>query len=315
MAKMNLYKKRGYFVLIIIIIISVIGTAYGSSSWVENTERSASPIEPREENIRANATEDDVHPFETSMEDSWTVLLLGKSDGFPETTETIMVAQIDPSGKIKLASFLSDNYVSIPEHQDHTLKTVYQKGGVDLLKDTLLENFGVYVDHYAIADFEGFEEITNIIAPEGVSVDIEYDMHQEDLSGDGDISFEAGEQTLDSEEILDYMRYREAAPGDQQRVERQQEVLTHFRKELLSSQTLAYVPQLVSSLSSHIDTDIPTGKLISMANTLFNNESEIETLTLPHEDSLEYNNYSHTGQIIEFDEEEVQETLSSFLDE
>ena len=67
-------------------------------------------------------------------------------------------------------------YVEIPGYGMHKFNAAFSFGGPELVRQTLKYNFDVDVQHYAIVNFEGFAKIADVIAPDGIEVDIPYDM-------------------------------------------------------------------------------------------------------------------------------------------
>ncbi|HMT21439.1 MAG TPA: LCP family protein, partial [Promineifilum sp.] len=90
------------------------------------------------------------------------ILLLGKdmnADGSSDTrTDTMIVVSINR--ETRTASMISlprDLYVYMPNRIMSRLNTAVTLGGVDLLKQTILYNFGIPIHYYAQVDFEGFK--------------------------------------------------------------------------------------------------------------------------------------------------------------
>ena len=142
------------------------------------------------------------HSFqgEKNKIDAVNVLLLG-SDSRGEKqarTDTIMVAHYDPdTHKVKLISLMRDMYVSVPEHGQQKLNAAYTYGGPELLRETIKENFGLDIHYYAIVDFKGFEKAVDLLVPNGIEVDVPYEMS----SGIG-MKLEKGKQQLHGKELL-----------------------------------------------------------------------------------------------------------------
>ena len=78
----------------------------------------------------------------------------------------MVIAILRPNeGQVSLISIPRDLWVSIPEWQNQRINTAYQHGisvgypggGPGLLKDTILYNLGIRIDHTAMVDFSGFQ--------------------------------------------------------------------------------------------------------------------------------------------------------------
>ena len=75
-------------------------------------------------------------------------------------------------------------------------------------------------------DFQGFEKAVDLLAPNGIEVDIPYEM----TAGIG-MTLEKGTQVLHGEELLGYVRFRQDRLSDFGRVQRQQEVISKLKEE------------------------------------------------------------------------------------
>ena len=74
---------------------------------------------------------------------------------------------------MKLVCFMRDIYADIPGYDSYKLNTAYYLGGIQLLKDTLNNMFEIPIHHYAIIDFKSFEALIDILAPNGIEIDVE----------------------------------------------------------------------------------------------------------------------------------------------
>ncbi|MDN4478263.1 LCP family protein [Demequina sp. SYSU T00039] len=102
---------------------------------------------------------------------------------------------------------------------------------------------GVYIDHYAVADFDGFIRMVDAIG--GVPMCIPTRI----VSREADLDLEAGPQILDGHEALGYARLRKAEVGgvsgsDLQRVTRQQQLLSQVARTVLAKNLLTDVGDL-----------------------------------------------------------------------
>ena len=156
-----------------------------------------------------------------------------------------MVAHYNPeTNKVKLISFMRDMYVSIPDHRQQKLNAAYTLGGPDLLRETIKENFGLDIHYYATIDFQGFEKAVDLLAPNGIEVDVPYEM----TAGIG-MTLEKGTQVLHGEELLGYVRFRQDRLSDFGRVQRQQEVISKLKEEAVSMNSIANLPDLLRSFT------------------------------------------------------------------
>ncbi|MBR8645941.1 LCP family protein [[Brevibacterium] frigoritolerans] len=109
------------------------------------------------------------------------------------------------------------------------MNAAYYYGGRELLKKTIQENFDVKIDHVAVIDFKGFVKMVDLLAPEGVAVNVD-----QEIIDDMSIQASAGKNVLHGEEILKYVRFRHDDESDFGRVERQQEVMVQLKTAFIN---------------------------------------------------------------------------------
>ncbi|MBT2682774.1 LCP family protein [Bacillus sp. ISL-37] len=241
------------------------------------------------------------------------VLLLG-SDSRGEKrarTDTIMVAHYNPqSNNVKLISFMRDMYVSIPGHGKQKLNAAYSLGGTELLRQTIKTNFGLDIHHYAILDFKGFEKAVDILVPEGIEVDVPYEMTE----GIG-MTIEEGKQQLSGKELLGYVRFRQDRLSDFGRVQRQQEVISKLKDEAVSLNSVTKLPEMLDLLHTHIDTNIDSPTLLAIGKDVLTNQGgEMQTIRLPQDGSFENTYKDGIGEVLKVDFDQNKDLLEDFLE-
>ncbi|WP_053366303.1 LCP family protein [Bacillus sp. FJAT-27245] len=249
---------------------------------------------------------------EKSKQDEVNVLLLG-SDSRGEKqarTDTIMIAHYNPNThQAKLISLMRDMYVTIPEHGEHKLNAAYAFGGPELLRKTIQSNFDLDIHHYAIVDFKGFEKAVDLLIPDGIEVDIPYEMSD----GIG-MTLEEGTQQLHGKELLGYVRFRQDRLSDFGRVQRQQEVVSKLKDEAVSLHSVSKLPDLLGVLHTYIDTDIDTATLLAIGKDILTNKSEkVQTLRIPEDGSFTNERHEGIGEVLDVDLEQNKEALDRFL--
>ena len=255
------------------------------------------------------------HSFqgEKNKIDAVNVLLLG-SDSRGEKqarTDTIMVAHYDPqTQKVKLISLMRDMYVSVPEHGQQKLNAAYTYGGPELLRETIKVNFGLDLHYYAIVDFRGFEKAVDLLVPNGIEVDIPYEM------SDGiEMTLAKGKQQLHGKELLGYVRFRQDRLSDFGRVQRQQEVISKLKEEAVSLNSVVKLPELLDLLHTYIETNIDTSTLLTIGKDILTEKSgDVETLRIPENGSFQNKHHEELGEVLEVDFQQNKEALQKFLE-
>ena len=240
------------------------------------------------------------------------ILVLGVDSRGEEKsrTDTMMLVTHDKvNGEIKLTSFMRDIYADIPGYQSYKLNTAFYLGGVDLLAGTLRNMFGVEIHHFALIDFNSFESLVDVAAPNGVEIDVEKAM-----SKNIGVSLEPGVQNLNGKELLGYARFRADDEGDFGRVRRQQQVIAGMKDELISVSAIPKYPKLAGALQGYVQTDMPLTDQVKLATQLATGGSgEVGRLTLPVENSYSYGSYSHAGSVLDINVEQNRQALSEYL--
>jgi LCP family protein required for cell wall assembly len=171
-------------------------------------------------------------------------------------------------------------WVSIPGFENNRVNTAYQLGisngypggGPGLLKDTILYNLGIRIDHTAMVDFSGFSQIVDTLGGVDVPISCPYtdwrlidpslDPYNENnwhlyTTGPGLIH-------MDGDLALWYARSRQKS-SDFDRGRRQQEVLRALFSQALKAGTLSRIPELYNDLKSTVETDLGLTDLLQLA--------------------------------------------------
>lgn len=239
-------------------------------------------------------------------------LLLGIDDAGSDKSrsDTMILASHDKeNNRVKLVSFMRDIYADIPGYQSYKLNTAYYLGGVQLAKDTISGMFGVPIHHYAVTDFDNFEKLIDIAAPDGVTIDVEKAMSEKI-----GVSLTPGTHDLNGKELLGYARFRADSEGDFGRVERQQKVLSALKDEVLSPGVLPRLPKLAGAATGYVETDVGgMDGLRKMLRATVSGGIEIDRMSIPVDGTYRFSEYSHAGSVIELDLSANREALGEFL--
>ena len=226
-------------------------------------------------------------------------------------TDTMMIFSWDKQNNdVKVISFMRDIYADIPGHQSYKLNTAFYLGEVQLLKDTMKGMFGLPIHHYALIDFSSFESLVDIIAPDGVPVNVEKDMSEKI-----GVTLNKGQQNLNGQELLGYARFRSDAEGDFGRVGRQQLVMEILKDELLSIENIPNLPKFIGATEGYIQTDYSrSDKTKRVLDAVVSGKLEMEKMTIPVEGTYTFKNYSQAGSVIVLDEEMNKAAITDFLE-
>ena len=199
------------------------------------------------------------------------VLILGvdRRDGDVGRSDTMMVAAIDKDKKnAALLSVPRDTRVAIEGNGYEKINHAYAYGGHKLSQQAVEQLLGHPIDHYVIIDTKAFSRI--IDALDGVDINVEKRMYYEDPWDDNGglvIDLYPGEQHLNGEKAIQYVRYRDGE-GDIGRIGRQQKFMKAVLAKIVSPSVLPRLPKLVEEIRSALQTDMSLTELLEFAGMI-----------------------------------------------
>lgn len=297
--KKKIRKGRLLFVILFILIGSLIGYSYiqykSGLDLASDTKVAVEGFEP-----------DDNHP---TIENYLIIGVDSRGEEKSRSDTMMLLSWNHDTNDMKLVSFMRDIYAEIPGYQSYKLNTAYYLGGVPLLKDTLNHMFDLPIHHYAVIDFNSFETLIDILAPNGIEMDVDKDM-----SGDIKVELKKGVHSLNGKELLGYARFRSDAEGDFGRVVRQQKVIEALKDELLSPKNVANMPKFIGATQGYITTDLTNkDQLATVLKAVAGGSVNIEKMTIPAEGTYKFSNYRHAGEVIEINVSENSKILHDFI--
>jgi LCP family protein required for cell wall assembly len=171
--------------------------------------------------------------------------------------DTLMLVRAG-GGTFRKLSIPRDAYAEIPGNTPTKINAAFAYGGAALQIKTIEQFLGIQVDHVAIVDFTGFEDLIDAVG--GVKVHVPVKLCADISGGAGggqggvSIRLHKGENTLDGEKALAYSRVRHVSecpgPGksvyslggydDLDREHAQQEVINGIKDRLTDPLRLPY---------------------------------------------------------------------------
>ena len=211
-------------------------------------------------------------------------LLIGsdrRPTGTSHRTDTLLIAIVwYKEGQVSLISIPRDLWIYIPTVGMQRINTAFQSGesggypggGAGLLKDTILQNLGIRIDHTAMVEFDGFRRIVDTLGGVDVPIACAYtDWRLIDPSYDPNnennwwlYTVGPGQVHMDGDLALWYARSRSKS-NDFDRGRRQQEVIRTLFEKALKTDTFNKIPQLYNDLASTVITDLTLPDMLRMA--------------------------------------------------
>ncbi|MGH3384638.1 MAG: LCP family protein [Nocardioidaceae bacterium] len=262
------------------VLLALIVAMGAAAVWYVNDtlgsiDRFESAVKPEQRAVR---------PTAGPAAEALNILLLGTDKGHNEQTikaeladgewtrgafrsDTIMILHIPKDrATAYLVSIPRDSYVDIPGNGRQKVNAAFSFGGPDLALRTIEDLTGVYIDHTAMVDWDGFKDLTTAIG--GVEVEI-----PESFTSEGR-TWTAGTERLEGKRALDYVRTRYGLPnGDFDRIKRQQNFLRATMEKAASQGTLTNPVKLKNLLgaiadNTTVDSGFSTGTMRDLATDL-----------------------------------------------
>ncbi len=212
------------------------------------------------------------------------LLLLGRDTDRESTsyrTDVMIIVSVNTAANaVTLLTLPRDLFVYVPGWTMNRLNTAalhgdvigYPGGGVALLEQTILYNFGIPLHGWARIDFNGFKQVIDVLG--GVDVPVSCAMQDWRLINPYDpavdvqnadnwhlYTVETGLQHMDGDLALWYARSRKRS-SDFDRSRRQHQVLRAMLEKGLQLNMLPKAPELYQQYVQIVDTDLGIGDVL-----------------------------------------------------
>lgn len=317
--KVNRKKKRRrrIFARVLTCMLAILAIAGGSAAArvkYEVTSAFSSMNRDTNSDFAASINEGNL----LSEDDIVNILLIGsdKRATWKQTgrSDSVMIATIDNKHKqLKLTSLMRDMYLSIPGYEDNRFNAAYSFGGVNLMYQTIAENFGIKLDGYVLVDFAAFTDVIDRVG--GVKLELtqeEYEYLTTAYHRGSVLKVKAGMNVLNGEQALAYTRIRQDARGDFGRTERQRKVIEALFTEA-KSMSFTELYNMAKKILPNVSTDLTDDAIVSYMKTiLFMGTTDISQLRIPVNNS--YENQTIRGMKVLVPDLDVnKDVLSTFL--
>ena len=206
-----------------------------------------------------------------------TVLIAGTDSGNMRT-DTMMLVVIDEKEKTYNILSIPRDTLTYAPYSVPKINAAYGyygggESGMTGLYDLIEDSIGYRPDAYAVVNFESFADLVDVMG--GLEFDVPMDMEV-----DG-VYLSAGLQKLNGEQALAVVRYRSGyAAADLQRVQVQRQLINAALDQWVSVGSVAKLPDILSFLSSEVDTDLNVLNILWLGESLTTCEQGVSE-TLP----------------------------------
>ncbi len=210
-----------------------------------------------------------------------TILLVGQDynrdrRGMPYTknsrADTIMLLRTDLVSKtVRACSIPRDTYIQAADQVTGKINATLVRGGVDLLKRTLEQKFGVTIDHHVMIKPSAVQEIVNAVG--GVRVEAIDDMKYDDNWGQLHVDIKQGRHLLTGEQAEGFVRFRKMnrgegrskEEGDLRRTARQQQLVGAMMASANSAGNIMRIDEIIETGFGQIDTSLSRPQVMALA--------------------------------------------------
>jgi LCP family protein required for cell wall assembly len=197
-------------------------------------------------------------------------------------SDSMMVVSLDLANRT--ASILAiprDTRVLLPEREGYSkINEAHRVGGIPSMRGVVEQFLSIPVDYHVVIRQEAVMAVVNALG--GVRVEVARDMDYDDDWGQLHIHLKEGEQVLDGEQLVGYLRFRKDAEGDLGRMRRQQEVLHTLAAQAKDPSILVKADGVIKAIRQYIDTDLSPHQQLALAH-LFHRADPggVQSLSLP----------------------------------
>ncbi|SMF07919.1 transcriptional attenuator, LytR family [Paenibacillus barengoltzii] len=275
--------KRFFRTVLTLLIIGVIGVGLYAGYLFYTADKV----------IDATGTSGEVAPEKSAKVKPITMLLLG-TDYRPQTgthlSDVMMVIAMNPDTKsATVVSLPRDTKLELDGYKTDKLNAYYpnflaaeKKSGIPAtqeMKTMMSKFFGINIDYVTVLNFQGFRDVVDALG--GVDVNVDANMCYRDTADGTNINLKKGEQHLNGEDALGYVRYRKSncspktkGSDDFDRNRRQNEVLHALIDQAKSLNGVMGAGKVIESVGKNLETDLESQQMKNIIQAYWNISKE-----------------------------------------
>ncbi|EOS57863.1 LCP family protein [Paenibacillus barengoltzii] len=275
--------KRFFRTVLTLLIVGVIGVGLYAGYLFYTADKV----------IDATGTSGEVPPEKSAKVKPITMLLLG-TDYRPQTgthlSDVMMVIAMNPDTKsATVVSLPRDTKLELDGYKTNKLNAYYpnflaaeKKSGIPAtqeMKTMMSKFFGINIDYVTVLNFQGFRDVVDALG--GVDVNVDANMCYRDTADGTNINLKKGEQHLNGEDALGYVRYRKSncspktkGSDDFDRNRRQNEVLHALIDQAKSLNGVMGAGKVIESVGKNLETDLESQQMKNIIQAYWNISKE-----------------------------------------
>lgn len=202
-------------------------------------------------------------------------------NSFDGLSDTMLLIRFNPHTDQLVVLSLPRDTRTLVQGRMTKLNEANREGGPALAAMSVSDLLGgVEIDRYVRINVQGVEKLVDALG--GVEVNVPKDMKYQDDSQHLYINLKAGQQRLDGNQALQFLRFRYDDNGDIGRIQRQQMLMRSVLEQALNPKTIARLPKILSVIQSHVDTNLSVEELLALAGFASKTNSyNVQMLMLP----------------------------------
>lgn len=203
-------------------------------------------------------------------------------NSFDGLSDTMLLLRFNPRTKeLVVLSIPRDTRTWVDGVGTTKINAANYHGGPALTARSVSELLGgITIDRYVRINVQGVEKLIDALG--GVNVNVPQDMRYQDDSQHLYINLKAGQQTLDGNQAMQFLRFRYDSYGDIGRVQRQQMFMRALTEQTLNPKTIARLPKILSLIQSHVDTNLSVEELVALVGFSAQvKRSDVQMLMVP----------------------------------
>lgn len=202
-------------------------------------------------------------------------------NSFEGLSDTMLLVRFNPATEQLVVLSLPRDTRTLVDGQLTKLNEANRQGGPALSAQSVSDLLGgVAIDRYIRINVQGVEKLVDALG--GVTVNVPKDMKYQDDSQHLYINLKAGEQALNGDQALQFLRFRYDENGDIGRIQRQQMLMRALMEQTLTPATVARMPKILSVVQSNVDTNLSVEELLALTGfAAQSNRSSVQMLMLP----------------------------------
>jgi polyisoprenyl-teichoic acid--peptidoglycan teichoic acid transferase len=202
-------------------------------------------------------------------------------------TDTMIYVQV-VNDKITMVSIPRDIY--LPQWQAK-INDMYFYQGAEGLERSIEEITGLPIDYFVVINIDIFKDLVDALG--GVEINVPYDMYYSDAAAGLSINLKEGPQTLNGEQAAGFVRYRNTARGDYDRIDNIKALAYAMLSKLkaMNVSAASKVPELIDVVFENVETNASVAIIRQMLPRLSNIQLQAATLPTYHVEGTNNESY------------------------